>query len=118
MNILKIGIDIMGGDKAPTEIVKGAILASNAIDNNIKLVLFGDSTAVKNICEQNNFNPDVFELVHTTEIIEMHDHSAKSFQTKTDSSITKGFEYLATQNRCLCKCRKYWSNVSWCYDGH
>ena len=38
MNILKIGIDIMGGDKAPTEIVKGAILASNAIDNNIKLV--------------------------------------------------------------------------------
>ncbi|HPW66826.1 MAG TPA: phosphate acyltransferase PlsX [Salinivirgaceae bacterium] len=97
MNILRIGIDIMGGDKAPAEIVKGAILASNTINKNIKLVLFGDSVAVKTICEQNDFNPEVFEIVHTTETIEMHDHSAKAFQTKTDSSITKGFEYLATQ---------------------
>jgi len=97
MNTLRIGIDVMGGDRAPTEIVKGAILANNTINKNIKLVLFGDSVAVKTICEQNNFNPDLFDIVHTTETIEMHDHSAKAFQTKTDSSITKGFEYLATQ---------------------
>lgn len=97
MNTLRIGIDVMGGDRAPAEIIKGAILANNAIDKNIKLVLFGDSAAIKDVCEQNNFNPDIFEIVHTTEIIEMHDHSAKAFQAKTNSSIAKGFEYLATQ---------------------
>jgi glycerol-3-phosphate acyltransferase PlsX len=34
------------------------------------------------------------ELVATTEVITMHDHPAKAFQSKPDSSIRKGFEYL------------------------
>ncbi len=97
MSILKIGIDIMGGDNAPVEIVKGAILASSLLNKETKLVLFGDQSEINTICSQNNFDPSIFEIVHSTQVIEMHEHSAKAFQTKTDSSIVKGFVYLAGQ---------------------
>ena len=36
-----------------------------------------------------------FDIVHTTEVIEMGDHPAKAFQAKADSSITVGFGHLA-----------------------
>jgi glycerol-3-phosphate acyltransferase PlsX len=92
---MRIGIDIMGGDHAPLEIVKGAILAQEVIGTEAKLVLFGDEAQIKSICEQNQFNHEQFDIVHTTEIIEMHEHPAKAFQAKANSSITKGFEHLA-----------------------
>ena len=38
---------------------------------------------------------DRFDIVATTEVIEMGDHPAKAFQAKADSSITVGFGYLA-----------------------
>lgn len=85
----------MGGDHAPLEIVKGAILAYDVISPDVRLVLYGDEIQIKTICEQQNFEPTKFDLIHTTEIIEMHEHPAKAFQSKTNSSITKGFEHLA-----------------------
>ena len=92
---MRIGIDIMGGDYAPVEIVKGAISAHKIIPKDIKLVLFGFQEQIHKICSENNYSPDNFEIVHTTQVIEMHDHPARSFQSKQESSIYKGFEYLA-----------------------
>ncbi|MDD2563129.1 MAG: phosphate acyltransferase PlsX [Salinivirgaceae bacterium] len=92
---MRIGIDVMGGDNAPLEIIKGAALVLENIDTNIKIVLFGDNTQIKTICKENSIDSSQFDIVHTTEIIEMHEHPAKAFQGKPDSSITKGFEYLA-----------------------
>ena len=34
----KIGLDVSGGDKAPLEIIKGAILAKNEFDHDIVLI--------------------------------------------------------------------------------
>ncbi len=92
---MKIGIDVMGGDHAPIEIVKGAILAYNVIGPDVRLVLFGDESQIQDVCKANSFDHSKFDVVNTTEIIEMHDHPAKAFQMKSNSSITKGFEYLA-----------------------
>jgi phosphate acyltransferase len=39
---MNIGLDIMGGDFAPNETVKGAILAQKLLNGNEKIVLFGD----------------------------------------------------------------------------
>lgn len=92
--MLKIGVDAMGGDFAPEATVKGAILALKYIGENSRIVLFGDESKIMAVLDQERCSADKFDIIHTTEVIEMSDHPAKAFQTKTDSSITKGFGYL------------------------
>lgn len=93
--MLKIGIDAMGGDFAPEAAVKGAILALTKVDQQTRIVLFGDREQIEQIVEQEGEDISKFEVVHTTEVIEMGDHPAKAFVKKSDSSIVKGFEALA-----------------------
>ncbi len=39
-------------------------------------------------------NHSLFEIVHTTQVIEMGDHPAKAFSQKKDSSIAMGYGML------------------------
>ena len=93
--MLKIGLDAMGGDFAPEAAVKGAILALECVGEDTRIVLFGDKERILEILAQENCPADKFEIVATTEVIEMGDHPAKAFQQKANSSITVGFGYLA-----------------------
>lgn len=93
--MLKIGLDAMGGDFAPEAAVKGAVMASAEIGADSKIVLFGDKERIEAILAGENCPADRFEIVPTTEVIEMGDHPAKAFLQKADSSITVGFAHLA-----------------------
>lgn len=93
--MLKIGVDAMGGDFAPEAAVKGAVMALDAIGPDSRIVLFGDEAKIKTVLEAENCPAERFDIVATTEVIEMGDHPAKAFQAKADSSITVGFGYLA-----------------------
>ena len=91
---MKIGIDVMGGDFAPKESIAGAILANNEISNNDKIVLIGDKDQILDQLEKQAGNPDDFEIVHTSEIIEMYEQPTRAFTKKPDSSISVGFKLL------------------------
>lgn len=93
--MLKIGIDAMGGDFAPEAAVKGAVMALEAIGAESRIVLFGDEAQIRTVLETEGCPAERFDIVPTTEVIEMGDHPAKAFQAKADSSITVGFGYLA-----------------------
>ena len=84
----------MGGDFAPEATVKGAILAYNEMDTGDELVLIGDENIIRKLSAENNFNPDNFTIVHTTESIGMGEHPAKAYSQKPDSSIGTGFKLL------------------------
>ena len=60
-----------------------------------RIVLFGDEAKIKAVLEAEGCSAERFDIVATTEVIEMGDHPAKAFQAKADSSITVGFGYLA-----------------------
>src|ERR1700743_1043985 len=90
---MKIGLDIMGGDFAPEATVLGATLAYHAIGD-AKLVLIGDKDIAVKILQENNFDPDNFEYVHTTEVIEMSEHPAKAVMQKPNASISLGYQLL------------------------
>jgi phosphate acyltransferase len=90
---MKLGLDIMGGDFAPEAAVLGAILAYKAIPES-KLVLIGDKDVAVKILLDNNFSPDNFEFVHTTEVIGMGDHPTKAVIQKPNSSISVGYNLL------------------------
>ncbi len=92
--MLKIGIDAMGGDFAPEAVVKGALMALPELAEGSTIVLFGDEKQIKAILSQENADASHFEIVHTSEVIEMGDHPAQAFTKKSDSSISVGFRHL------------------------
>ncbi len=91
---MKIGLDIMGGDFAPKATVLGAIAAQRALSADQKIVLFGDKDQALPILAEQGVNPDVFEFVHTTDVIGMGEHGTKSVLQKPNSSISLGYQYL------------------------
>ncbi len=94
--MMKIGVDAMGGDFAPDAVVSGACLALKHLNTDERIVLFGDRQKILEILARENIGHDNFDIVHTTEVIAMSDHPAKSFSKKTDSSIVKGLMALAS----------------------
>jgi glycerol-3-phosphate acyltransferase PlsX len=92
---MKIGIDIHGGDYAPDVTVKGSIEATKYLSADDKLVLIGNTADIERISKENDFDPAVFDIVHTEETIGMGDHPAKSFTKKPNASIVLGFGLLS-----------------------
>lgn len=88
--MLKIGVDAMGGDFAPEAAVKGAVMAVDAIGDQCRIVLFGDEEQIRKVLKAENCPADRFDIVHTTEVIEMGDHPAKAFQQKPIQASSSG----------------------------
>lgn len=91
---MKIGLDILGGDFAPLNPLEGAILAQKELPDNFKIVLIGDEEAARKHFAQKQIDPNLFEYVHTTEIIPMGAHPTKAFTQTPNSSIALGFKLL------------------------
>lgn len=85
----------MGGDFAPEVAVEGAVAALQKIGSDSRIVLFGDKARIEELLAKHNCPATNFDIVATTQLIEMGDHPAKAFQQKHNSSITVGFGYLA-----------------------
>ncbi|MBR5585857.1 MAG: phosphate acyltransferase PlsX [Alistipes sp.] len=93
--MIKIGIDAMGGDFAPEVAVEGAVMALKYLDKQSRVVLYGDKSRIIELLEKYGSSEKEFDIVATSQIIEMGDHPAKAFIAKADSSITVGFKDLA-----------------------
>jgi len=91
---MRIGVDIMGGDFAPLNTVKGALLARDILSKDVELVLFGPADVIKNQFNELNASYEGFEIVDAPEVIEMGDHPAKAFQQKPKSTIAVGLSML------------------------
>jgi len=89
---VKIVVDAMGGDYAPQAVVAGAIDATKELDLNI--VLVGLEDQVRRELSRYSYNPDRIEIIHATEVVDMHDSAATSIRKKRNSSITVGINLL------------------------
>jgi len=92
---MRIGVDAMGGDFAPESVVLGAIKAQREVLSDVRIVLIGDKNQISEILLREGVSPNSFDIVGTTQVINMDDHPTKAFQQKPDSSITVGFGMLA-----------------------
>ena len=94
---MKIGIDILGGDFAPDANISGAILAQKKLEGNATIVLIGDENQIKLDLETRGIDESLFEIVHAPDVITMHDHPTRAIPQKPNSSISVGFDLLATK---------------------
>ncbi len=91
--MLKIVVDGMGGDLAPTEIVKGALEALEK-RKDFKVVFTGDEPALSAELKKYKYDPSRVEIVHTTEVITNDDVPTSAIRTKKDSSLVVGLRLL------------------------
>jgi glycerol-3-phosphate acyltransferase PlsX len=91
---MRIGLDVMGGDFAPESIIEGAVDSLQYLSVTEKLVLIGDEPSVLRKLKEMQIDLSLFDVVHTSQVIEMADHPAKAFSQKKDSSISVGYEML------------------------
>ncbi len=84
---MKIAIDAMGGDFAPQEIVKGAVLAVKDYSE-VTVVLVGDCDQIQeelNRCGMPQH--ERIEVRHASQVIEMGEHPSIALRKKKDASV-------------------------------
>ncbi len=92
---MTIGIDMMGGDFAPLEAVKGLSLYFAAHSYPARLLLIGDRDAIEILLKEHKIPREQIQIVHAPQVIDMHEHPTKALKEKPDSSIAVGFRMLA-----------------------
>ena len=89
---MKLALDAMGGDKAPKEIIKGAVAAVKKFP--CEIVLVGDEGKIQSVLEGENVKNLPLKIRHAGEIISMREHPADAVRTKKNSSIVVATEMV------------------------
>ena len=91
-----VAVDAMGGDNAPSEIVRGAVTAVNS-RKDIKVLLLGRQDAVNAELKKYTYPPEQIEVIHTSEVIETAEPPVMAIRKKKDSSIVVGMNMVKRQ---------------------
>ncbi|MGI6167597.1 MAG: phosphate acyltransferase PlsX [Eubacteriales bacterium] len=90
---MRIILDAMGGDSAPEEIIKGAVLAAGEFDVDITLV--GNRQKIEDAAAECRLDISRFAVVHTDVEVGMEDDPLSVRREKKDSSMCVGLRLLA-----------------------
>ena len=93
---MNICLDMMGGDFAPLEAVKGLQLYLSKQNNPANLFLTGDELQIRALLSENNIPSGKIKIIHAEQVIGMHEHPTKALKEKQKSSISIGFHLLAS----------------------
>lgn len=94
---MNIGLDMMGGDLAPLEAVKGVLhYLTEETSSSVNLFLIGNKEQVERILLQEQVPMERIQVIHADQVIEMNEHPTKAMKEKQQSSIAIGFHLLAT----------------------
>ena len=103
-DITRVALDAMGGDNAPSEIVKGAVEAVQQ-RKDILILLTGQEEVLKKELSQYTYPKEQIRIVNASEVIETAEPPVKAIRGKKDSSIVVAMKlvkdggFLAT---CSC----------------
>lgn len=93
---MNIGLDMMGGDFAPLEAVKGVQLYLSESRTPANLHLIGDESKINALLSEHSLHSPCIKIVHASQVIDMHEHPTKALKEKQQSSIAIGFQLLAS----------------------
>jgi phosphate acyltransferase len=88
---VRAAVDVMGGDHAPDAILKGCWDAAPLLDGDDRILLVGDERIIRNGLTSSGLDGAAkqrFEVVATTQVIEMDESPVEAVRSKPDSSIS------------------------------
>lgn len=89
---MRVVLDAMGGDNAPGEVVKGAVLAAR--EYGLEVVLVGREDTIKAELAKHDTSGLKLPIVNASQVIEMNEHPAQAVKSKPDSSIVVGLKMV------------------------
>jgi glycerol-3-phosphate acyltransferase PlsX len=92
---MKIIVDAMGGDNAPSEIIRGALMARE--ERKIDIILTGRGEEILKALNDMGVKdlPQGIEIAHASEIVSVEDDPATVCRAKKDSSMSVALRMLA-----------------------
>lgn len=93
---VRVAVDAMGGDNAPSEIVKGAVLAVEQ-DERIKVFLVGKEALIQKELKQYADHSGRIEVINADEIITNDEAPVMAIRRKKTSSIVVGMNLVKNQ---------------------
>ncbi len=92
---MNIALDMMGGDFAPDELVKGVrdYISEKPL---AKVSLIGDEQTLLPLLAEYQIPADTYRIIPSTEVIGMNEHPLRALKEKPNSSIAIGFGLLAS----------------------
>jgi glycerol-3-phosphate acyltransferase PlsX len=93
---MNIALDMMGGDFAPSEAVKGVKRFFENNETGAHLTLIGDENLINTFLQSHQISESNITVVHASQQIEMNEHPTKALKEKPQSSIAVGFYLLST----------------------
>jgi glycerol-3-phosphate acyltransferase PlsX len=93
---MNIALDMMGGDFAPAEAVKGVSSFLSGNPKQAGLILIGDEAQVNPLLRSSGIDNSSVKVIHAPQVIGMNEHPTRALKEKQQSSIAIGFHLLAT----------------------
>lgn len=94
--IVKVAVDVMGGDNAPEQLVKGAIDAINE-RKDIKVYLVGQEVVIQSELNKYQYSKEQIEIVNADEVITNDEAPVMAIRRKKDSSIVVAMNMVKNQ---------------------
>ena len=96
---MHIILDAMGGDRAPLEVLRGAVLAKEACG--VSLTLVGHTEILRRTAEENGLSLDGLRLEHAESVVTMEDDPFSVVRAKKDSSMAVALRLLQKEGDAL-----------------
>ncbi len=90
---MKILVDVLGGDNAPSAVLLGAVAAMKK-EPDLSLVLVGPEEPIVKAMEEAGIPKERYEVILASEAVLNTDHPSLFIKQKPDSSLARAFEAL------------------------
>ena len=91
---MRVLVDVMSGDNAPLELIKGAIDASIQYGEH-EIVIIGDENVISDTVVKNELELGKITIRHAPDVINMEDRALAVVREKRESSMSIGLKMLA-----------------------
>ena len=91
---MKVLVDVMSGDNAPLELIKGAIDASLQYKEH-EIIIIGDENVISDTVVKNELQLGSIVIHHAPDVINMEDRALAVVREKRESSMSIGLKMLA-----------------------
>jgi len=90
---MKVALDAMGGDYAPSTTVEGAIKALHE-ERDLEIILVGDREKITDELKRQDYHGQQISIRHASQIVEMGESPLTALRKKKDSSIRVAVEMV------------------------
>lgn len=95
-----IAVDTMGGDKGPTEFIRGLFYAIEELKLECNFILFGNQRLLERLLKVRKLDvyTERIKIVHTTQVIGMDEKPIQALKSKKDSSMVQAIAHLKKEH--------------------